>query len=73
MDDESGRMWLEELLNQPYCFWGGLPPCPNCGSSHGDPEATPEWDQELRAWREEALKRKAAGDPLPPFPEKPRR
>lgn len=72
VDDESGRKWMEELLNQPYCFWTGLPPCPRCGTDHGDPEATPEWDKAIRAWRKEALAARDRGEPLPPPPELPR-
>ena len=31
------------------CFWFGLPPCPRCGSDHGDPKATADYDDFARA------------------------
>ena len=39
---------LDLLRNAQCCFWFGLPPCPKCGTDHGDPAATAEYDRQLR-------------------------
>lgn len=68
--DDKGQEWLEQLLDRPFCFWTGLPPCPKCGSDHGDPKATPEWDKALRDWLVAATDAANRNEEAPPFPEK---
>ena len=48
MNREPSDAEMLELLNVPFCFWSGLPPCPKCKGNHGDPSCSAEEDNERR-------------------------
>ena len=44
MSDKS----IDDILNAPFCFWIGLPPCPKCRQNHGDKQCDTETDKLFR-------------------------